>query len=104
MLSTIQQRLADLSVDFNGDSTVSSRNEAAPLGIASRVSSIYWNSMYSQSDPGGNARKSYEIAKGELAEALSELRAVNDQLVALEASLESSGAPWTPGRIPKLPD
>ena len=29
-----------------------------------------------------------EIAKGELAEALSELRAVNDQLVALEASLE----------------
>ena len=36
MLSTIQQRLADLSVDFNGDSTVSSRNEAAPLGIASR--------------------------------------------------------------------
>ena len=33
VLRTIQRRLADLSVDFNGDSTVSSRNEAAPLGI-----------------------------------------------------------------------
>ena len=101
-LNIIQQRLADLSVDFSGDNTIGSRNEAAPLGIVARVSSIYWNSMYSQSDPGKNVRKSYEIAKGELAEALSELEAVNDQLLTLEASLERSGAPWTPGRIPKL--
>ena len=104
LLNTIQRRITDLSIDFNGDETVSSRNEAAPLGIATRVSSIYWNSMHSQSDPGNNVRKSYEVAVGELTEALSELSEVNDQLLSLEASVERSGAPWTPGRIPRLPD
>ena len=49
--------------------------------------------MYSQSDPGGNARKSYEIARVNWLKP-AELRAVNDQLVALE-DLEQR-APWTP--------
>jgi chromosome segregation ATPase len=102
-VTSLEARLLDLGVRFNGDRTVSSRNEPAPMGIASRVSSIYGTLVNSQSPVGQNFRGSYQVATEEFSLALSELGDLATEIAALEASMERSGAPWTPGRIPAMP-
>ena len=102
-VTSLEARLLDLGVRFNGDRTVSSRNEPAPMGIASRVSSIYGTLVNSQSAVGQNFRDSYQVATEEFSLALSELGALASETTVLEASMERSGAPWTPGRIPTMP-
>jgi uncharacterized protein YukE len=100
---SLEVRLSDLGVRLNGDRTVSSRNEPAPMGIASRVSSIYGTLANSQSAVGQNFRGSYQVATEEFSLALSELADLAAETAVLEASLERNGAPWTPGRIPAMP-
>lgn len=102
-VTSLEARLSDLGVRFNGDRTVSSRNEPAPMGIASRVSSIYGTLVNSQSAVGQNFSDSYQVATEEFSLALSELGALASETTVLEASMEHSGAPWTPGRIPTMP-
>jgi len=43
---------------------------------------------------------SYDVAAEEFSAALTELRAVRDELRTIEGRLEDIGAPWTPGRLP----
>jgi hypothetical protein len=102
-VTSLEARLSDLGIRFNGDRSVSSRNEPTPLGIASRVSSIYGTVVNSQSAVGQNFRDSYQVATEEFSLALSELDALATETAALESSMERSGAPWTPGRIPTMP-
>ena len=99
-LQQLAMRLADIKVAINGDSTVTGRNEPAPLSIASRAAALYSGLVFSQSAAGGNYKQSYDMATQEFAAALSSLRLLGTDLAALEADLELKGAPWTPGRIP----
>ena len=100
VLQQLTGRLADIGVALNGDTTIGGRNEPTPMPIASRVSSLYWTLIYSQSPVGGNFRDSYDVAANEFAAALQALRALAADLESLENALELKGAPWTPGRIP----
>ena len=100
VLQQLTGRLADISVALHGDSTIGGRNEPVPVPIASRVSSLYWTLVNSQSPVGGNFRDSYDVAAQEFTVALQALRMFAADLEALENALELKGAPWTPGRIP----
>lgn len=93
-------RLADIKVAISGDSTVTGRNEPAPLSISSRADAIYGALVSTQASAGGNHKDSYAVAAEEFGAALSSLRALGADVAALEADLELQGAPWTPGRIP----
>jgi hypothetical protein len=100
VLREISARLADISVAINGDTVVTSRNEPAPMSIASRAQALYSGLVFSQSAVAGLYKESYQIAASEFSAALATLRLLEADLGALERSLEVKGAPWTPGRIP----
>jgi len=99
----LNQRMFDISTALNGDRTISSRNEAVPMSISSRIGTITFGSWSSQSGVTGNFRDSFEIADQQFREVLADLRSVASDLKALESVLEAEGAPWTPGRIPDWP-
>ncbi|MDX1555859.1 MAG: hypothetical protein R3212_07535, partial [Xanthomonadales bacterium] len=96
----LRTRMQDVVVALSGDSTVSSRNEATPMSIATRISNIVNGSWDTQSGPSGNLVDSYAIADRQFRAVIAELKSVDSELQALEAKLETEGAPWTPGRVP----
>lgn len=102
-LRALNARMLDLKVKFSGDSAISSRAEAVPMSITSRIGNIVGGHWDSQSAVTGNYRDSYAIAKQQFAVALGELRTISADLAEVEAALQAEGAPWTPGRIPDWP-
>jgi photosystem II stability/assembly factor-like uncharacterized protein len=101
VLREIAARLVLISVAINGDAVVASRNEQAPMSVASRTGTLYSGLVFSQSPVAASYMESYQIAANEFSAALSSLRLLEADLSALESSLEVKGAPWTPGRIPE---
>ena len=99
----LNNRMFGITTALSGDRTVSSRNEAAPMSISSRIGTIVFGSWSSQSGVTGNFRDSFDIADQQFRSVLSEIKAVDSDLRALESELETEGAPWTPGRIPEYP-
>ena len=100
-VDALQERLADLRVELLGDSTVASRNEPTSPAISGRVGRVVWGNWTVTSAPTTTHRRGYEIAAEAFGVWLPKLRRlVEDDLPALEAKLETAGAPWTPGRVP----
>jgi len=102
-LRALNTRMHDLKVKLSGDSTISSRAEAVPMSITSRIGNIVGGHWDSQSAVTGNYRDSYAIAEQQFTAALGELKSISTDLAEVEASLQAEGAPWTPGRIPDWP-
>ena len=102
-LRTLNARLQDLKIKLTGNSTISSRAEAVPMSITSRIGNIVGGHWDSQSAVTGNYRDSYAIAAQQFEVAIGELKAISADLAEVEASLQAEGAPWTPGRIPDWP-
>ena len=68
-------------------------------GMTSRINSIVYGLWGTTSAPTTTHLRSYEIASGQFAGLVDQLRQlIETDLVALEKDLEASGAPWTPGR------
>lgn len=99
-LTAINDALRAVRVMMTGDRTVLSRNEPAPMSISGRVGSIVFGHWESQAPATGLHQRAYDIAAQEFAVALSDLRAIDARLGALETALDEAGAPWTPGRLP----
>ncbi len=98
---SLDLRMKDLLIVLEGDQTIESRSEPAPLSIRERVGRITWG-WTSTSAPTTTHRESYAVAAELFAQVLPELtRLVEQDLRALEAELEEIGAPWTPGRVPR---
>lgn len=98
----LRERLLNLEVLLNGDSTVALRNEPTPPSIADRVSRIVGGQWTSSSGPTGTNRDAYRFASEAFAPLLADLqRLVEVDLKAVEEELESLAAPWTPGRVPR---
>ena len=96
---SLQLQLQDVNEQFTGDPTRPRRSEPGMPGILSRLRQVVGGSWNATSAPTATQRMNYEIAESSFAEALTVLRElVEVELVALEAELESAGAPWTPGR------
>jgi hypothetical protein len=102
-LRSLRARMQDLRVTLNGDSTLSTRAEPAPLALLSRVAFIAGGTWGSQSAVTGNHRDSLEVASRQFPGLLGDLKSIAADLADLEAELEDAGAPWTPARIPDWP-
>jgi hypothetical protein len=98
----IESRLKDLQVLLTGDSTVASRSEPTPPSITERVGRIVGGQWTSTSPPTQTNLDAYRHAADEFTPLLAQLTAlVETDLAALESAMESAGAPWTPGRLPR---
>jgi hypothetical protein len=96
-LDAIQAGLDEVKVKLQGDSTVTSRNEAAAWSVKQRVNMLFWH-WNSQFDVPGTYQWSMGIARQEFASVLADLEAIGAMLDALEADADAAGVPWTPGR------
>jgi hypothetical protein len=96
-LDEIKASMDELKVKLLGDSTVTSRNEAAAWSVRQRVGMLFWH-WNSQFDVPGTYEWSMDIAKRDFASVRTELEAIGATLDALEADADALGVPWTPGR------
>ncbi|MCP4658973.1 MAG: glycosyl hydrolase, partial [bacterium] len=98
----LESRLADLRIRLTGDEVVRGHNEPAPPSIVGRLDRIVSGHWTATSAATRTFHDAYDVAAGEFAEVLAELRVlVEDDLARLEDELEVAGAPWTPGRVPR---
>ncbi len=95
---SIEARLADLQIKLNGDATIARRYEPVPLPISARLGDIMFGQWESQADITQTHRDSLLIATSEFAEVDDTLTRIEADLQQLQQTLESIGAPWTPGR------
>jgi len=96
-LRELRSRLTGINVLLLGDRTIQSRREAIPWSLQRRASSLL-NNWHSQSPTTGTDLKAYDIASAEYEEVSSRIRQLDARLSEVEAEMNDSGAPWTPGR------
>ena len=97
----IAERLAEVEIAIKGDAVLAARNEPTPPSITDRVEAIVGAQWNATSPPTTTSEEAYAFAAQAFAGQLEKLR----QLLTVdwkkvEDALESSGAPWTPGRLP----
>lgn len=100
-LQGIGNRLTAILTVLRGDRTLAGREEPAPPSIYERVENVVGSQWYTSSGPTGTQRDAYRYAGEAFTQSLADLRKLFGDLTALEAKLESDGAPWTPGRLPE---
>ncbi|MBE0539483.1 MAG: glycosyl hydrolase [Ignavibacterium sp.] len=98
---SIEADLRDLNVKLNGDQLRSRYEGASPTSVKQRVELItgaLWNTTAA---PTNTFITSYEMAASKFDEILNYLRSIDNSIKQVEAELEKSGAPYTPGRFPE---
>ncbi|HVT58794.1 MAG TPA: glycosyl hydrolase [Thermoanaerobaculia bacterium] len=96
----LERRLRDLREKLTGDKVMASHNEpTAPSVIERMQRSLSWGTSAAATRTQEDA---YSVASQSFAPLLEQLRQlVEVDLKRLEDQLESAGAPWTPGRVPR---
>ena len=101
----IDKRLNEILKELRGDQALRARYENLPPSISERVNNIVSEQRMSTARPTQTHINAYNIAAQEFEVELKKLRALVEVDVArLEKSMESVGAPWTPGRVPVWQD
>lgn len=101
----IEKELNDILFRFEGSKPKASYEEIPPskFAIDLRLYTLYEPHAESTSAITETQKKSYDIIIEQMKPILESLdRIENKDLKELESILEDAGAPWTPGRIPKL--
>jgi photosystem II stability/assembly factor-like uncharacterized protein len=101
-LDSLDRSATRLLVALKEDRTRKKRSEPLAPTVLDRLEAIVDEQWLSSSAPTRTQERAYEIASGEFAAILEELRAL-DRFERQEVfpALERAGAPWTPGRIPQ---
>lgn len=101
----LELRLLDLTEQFAGDPTQSRRSEPSMPGLVGRLQTVIRGHWSTSQAPTETHRKQFEMVAEALPKLLDDVRkAVEKDLVKLEADLDKAAAPWTPGRkIPAWP-
>ena len=93
--------LNSILIIFNGDRTISRRNENPPTSLSSRLRTMAYTHRRSTSEITQTEKDAYQIIKEEFTPLYGKLKKlVEKDLKELEKSLEEIKAPWTPGRLP----
>jgi photosystem II stability/assembly factor-like uncharacterized protein len=101
----LDRKTNELLRALRGDPILAARNYNLPPSINSRVNTIVNEHRMSTARPTTTQAQSYAIAAGDFEVELKRLRALIEiDLAKLERSMETVGAPWTPGRIPVWQD
>ncbi len=101
-IGQLEDRLADLQLEMDGDSLRRSRNLPTPPSISSRVNTVVRGLWRSTAGATATQERDYGLAADAFDEYLPRLRQlIETDLESLQDDLEAIGAPWTPGRLPK---
>jgi photosystem II stability/assembly factor-like uncharacterized protein len=99
----LKKQLAAVQIELEGDRALRVRNEATRVAISERVNTISGEMNRSLGRPTVTHERQLEIASELFTEQQGKLRAlVETDIVALERELDRIGAPYTPGRIPRV--
>ncbi|MFC1726270.1 WD40/YVTN/BNR-like repeat-containing protein [candidate division KSB1 bacterium] len=97
----IEKDLSEIQRKFNGDRTISRRNEAQPPSLNSRIRTLMYSHRSSTSDVTQTQREQFKVVADEFAPLYQELKKIIDvDVKGLEKKLDEAGVPWTPGRLP----
>lgn len=90
---------------FNGPPVAASFEETPPRDVTliGRLRTMTSSQMRSTSNVTAKQKVAYDVLYEEIQPVLQQLKKINDvDIKGLEAELEKTGAPWTPGRTPEL--
>lgn len=101
-LLAIEEKIREIHLALTGDNVKRSRAELTSPSIQERVQGVIDDQWLSTAAPTGTHRRALAIAGEEFVPVLASLkRLVEVDVKNFEAALESSAAPWTPGRVPE---
>ena len=101
---TLLKELEDLRFKMEGVNAKASWEEIPPsqMPISKRVSAVAYARYASTGKVTEKEKVGYDIAKEEMQAVIDELSIIiKNKISGIESQLESMGATWTPGRIPK---
>ncbi|MGE5500086.1 MAG: WD40/YVTN/BNR-like repeat-containing protein [Syntrophothermus sp.] len=94
---------SEIVKQLSGDYGMKKRNENTPPSIGDRLELIISDQWQSTQAPTKSQVDAYNIAAEEFAPVLEKFRKLSDEdMKGLSRALDEAGAPWTPGRMPKL--
>ncbi|MFQ3581905.1 glycosyl hydrolase [Chloracidobacterium validum] len=102
--SAMTRRMNALMVRLRGDRALQARNENTPPGLAERLAEVVSERSSTLARPTQTHEAQYAIVVEGLRQALDDLRGIAADLERIEKTLDSLGAPHTPGRFPAWPD
>jgi hypothetical protein len=97
----IEADLRELNIKLNGDPLRARYEGASPTSVKGRVNLITSALWSTTAAPTNTFIKSYDAAAGKCEEILIDLKTIDNKIKQIEAELEKSGAPYTPGRLPE---
>jgi photosystem II stability/assembly factor-like uncharacterized protein len=101
-VNRIDAALRDIDEQINGDAILNARSEPAPPSLKDRVSNAV-NGLTTTLPPTATHRASMSLAETEATQMLERLRRLIEvDLAKVETTLNQRGAPWTPGRVPRM--
>jgi len=100
-IAAIDKKLYNINKALNGDATLARREFETAPSVNGRIGYIIGSLWSTTAAPTQTQVTGYEIAAKEFTPVYNELRVVAEEVKQLEAQLEKSGAPSTPGRLPE---
>lgn len=94
----LKKELDEVLLVFNGDRTISRRNENPPTSLMNRVRNMSSRSFNYLTQTSIDA---YDIVQEEFAPVYAKVKKISTDLEILESDLEKADIPWTPGRFPE---
>ncbi len=99
-VKAVEKRLIDINTVMNGDATLSKREFETVPSISARVGTIQYSMWSTSVAPTTTFTQSYDVAATQFEGALKELKSISEEIAKIEGRLETSKAPYTPGRLP----
>ncbi len=101
---TLQRRLRAILVELQGDRSLGARSVPAPMAISERVNTISGETTRTLGRQTTTHEQQFQIASELFTAQRALLRSlIETDIPALEKELDRVGAPYTPGRLPKIP-
>ncbi len=102
-VNTVDAALHDINDQLNGDPILRRHNEPSPPSLLDRVNTAV-TGLTTTAPPTATHRDELALAQAQLGPLLDRLhKLIEVDLAGIEKQMNALGAPWTPGRIPQLP-
>ncbi|MBW6492784.1 MAG: hypothetical protein K0B15_16490 [Lentimicrobium sp.] len=101
---SLSLKVDEILFAFNGETPKASREEIppSPVSINGRLGNLTYAFYRSTSAPTTTQQRSYDIIRDEFPALHAQLKRISEvELPAIEAEMEKSGVPYTPGRLPE---
>ncbi len=100
-LAALDKRLYEVNVPLNGDASRARREFETTPSVNGRLGSIMYQLWNATADVPTGYTESYSTAEKQFAPIYAEIKSIGEEVKKIEALMEKSGAPYTPGRLPE---